>query len=367
MSDGERVIFYLVGQCLCAPDNAIIVIDEPEIHLHKAIQDTLWNTIEKARSDCTFVYLTHDLMFAADRIGSLKVCLTDYVDSTFSWFTITSQNGIPEDVYLEVLGSRKPVLFVEGVSGSHDSELYQLAYPQFTVKPVGSCASVVAATKVFRSLRDMHRIECFGIVDRDYLVQGQLDAYKNAGVFAPFVAEVENLYLIPSIIKSVASQLLLDMDMVFEEVKDFIMQDFQRMVHSHAMDVTRHRVALGIGQFSSKEPSIHEYITDLNDFLRTIDAEDIYNNALAEAQNLIELKDYENILRIFNKKDLTKNIARFFNIKNATYVEKVKEMAKRELGNIPIHLMEFLPDLASQLPLKDAQISVKTEAEQADK
>jgi len=37
MSDGERVIFYLIGQCLCAPDDSIIVVDEPEIHLHKAI------------------------------------------------------------------------------------------------------------------------------------------------------------------------------------------------------------------------------------------------------------------------------------------------------------------------------------------
>ena len=36
MSDGERVIFYLIGQCLAAPANGIIVIDEPELHLHKS-------------------------------------------------------------------------------------------------------------------------------------------------------------------------------------------------------------------------------------------------------------------------------------------------------------------------------------------
>ena len=38
MSDGERVIFYLIGQCLAAPANAIIIIDEPELHLHKSVQ-----------------------------------------------------------------------------------------------------------------------------------------------------------------------------------------------------------------------------------------------------------------------------------------------------------------------------------------
>lgn len=45
MSDGERVIFYLSGQCRYAPKDAIIAVDEPDIHLHKAIQDSLWNAI----------------------------------------------------------------------------------------------------------------------------------------------------------------------------------------------------------------------------------------------------------------------------------------------------------------------------------
>lgn len=32
MSDGERVIFYLIGQCLVAPQDGTIIIDEPELH-----------------------------------------------------------------------------------------------------------------------------------------------------------------------------------------------------------------------------------------------------------------------------------------------------------------------------------------------
>jgi len=65
MSDGERVIFYLIGQCLAAPHDGIIIIDEPELHLHKSVQPKLWSEIEKLRTDCLFVYLTHDVDFAA--------------------------------------------------------------------------------------------------------------------------------------------------------------------------------------------------------------------------------------------------------------------------------------------------------------
>lgn len=58
MSDGERVALYLMGQCLCAPKNSIIIIDEPEIHLHKSIINRLWNKLEEQRQDCLFIYNT---------------------------------------------------------------------------------------------------------------------------------------------------------------------------------------------------------------------------------------------------------------------------------------------------------------------
>ena len=72
MSDGERVIFYLAGQALAAPHDGILIIDEPELHLHKSIQAKLWDEIAAERSDCLFVYLTHDLEFASTRIGAKK-------------------------------------------------------------------------------------------------------------------------------------------------------------------------------------------------------------------------------------------------------------------------------------------------------
>ena len=349
MSDGERVIFYLIGQCLCAPKNAIIVVDEPEIHLHKAIQDALWNSIEKARPDCAFVYLTHDLMFAADRIGATKVCLTEFADGAFSWFAISDQQDIPEDVFLEVLGSRKPVLFVEGTSGSHDSALYRLAYPRFTVKPVGSSATVVAATKVFRSLDKMHHIKCFGIVDRDYLEVGQIESYERSGIFVPKVPEIENIFLVPELIEAVANQFLIDSKVALEDVKRLVFDEFQRRLPMHAIEVTQHKVALMLGRFSSGEKNIHQYAEALVDFQNAIDPTKIHADALAEARAALGAKDYKLVLQLFNKKDLVNNLGRFFGITKGTYVDKVKEMAKRGLGDVPLHLKIYLPDLESLL------------------
>ena len=39
MSGGERSVLYLVAQVLCVPKAKILIIDEPEIHLHRSIAD----------------------------------------------------------------------------------------------------------------------------------------------------------------------------------------------------------------------------------------------------------------------------------------------------------------------------------------
>jgi hypothetical protein len=299
-------------------------------------------------------------MFAANRIGATKVCLTDYTDGAFGWFAVAAQRDIPEDVYLEVLGSRKPVLFVEGTSGSLDLGIYQMAYPQFTVKSVGGCASVLAATKAFRSLRNMHHLECYGIVDRDYLEQGQLEAYERRGVFAPLVAEVENLYLVPNVIQAVADQLLLDGRTILGNVQNYILAEFQRGVLSHSLDVTRYKVGLEIGRFSSGEPTIDQFSAQLRSHMGSIDPKAIYDAALAEANGFLASADYESILRVFNRKDLVTNVGRFFDIKKGTYIDKVGEMAKRGIGDIPAHLMKFLPDVASRLPKQEIEQPIGT-------
>ena len=56
MSDGERVTIYLLGQCLIAPNDMTIIIDEPEIHLHKSIMYRLWDKIEEFCPNKTFIY-----------------------------------------------------------------------------------------------------------------------------------------------------------------------------------------------------------------------------------------------------------------------------------------------------------------------
>ena len=78
MSDGERVALYLICQALCVPDSKTIIIDEPELHLHRSIMNRLWSAVERERPDCLFIYITHDTEFAANHVQSDKIWVKSY-------------------------------------------------------------------------------------------------------------------------------------------------------------------------------------------------------------------------------------------------------------------------------------------------
>ena len=45
MSDGERAIFYMIGQILTAASDSILIFDEPELHVHSSILAKVWERV----------------------------------------------------------------------------------------------------------------------------------------------------------------------------------------------------------------------------------------------------------------------------------------------------------------------------------
>jgi hypothetical protein len=232
MSDGERVIFYLLGQCLAAPTDGIIVIDEPEIHLHKSVQTPLWREIERLRPDCLFVYMTHDVDFAVSLSESKKIWLKSYDGQQWEWEEVEEVDDLPETLLVEVLGSRKPVVFVEGENGSYDTSLYRAILPDYLVIPSGSCTQVIQAVKALRASNQLHHLSIYGIIDRDRRVQGELQSLEQSGVFALEVAEVENLFCVPEILSIVSLQLARDPSEDLKKISKFIFSKMQSEIEA---------------------------------------------------------------------------------------------------------------------------------------
>ena len=168
--------------------------------------NTLWDQLEAARPDCTFLFITHDLEFAASRIGH-KFVIRDYTPVPGLLWTIEvvpDDTGFPEEIATLLLGSRRPILFVEGNQNSLDLAVYRCVYPQWTVVPRGSCQEVIHAVATMRANTAFTRITCAGIVDADDFDASDSDQLRQMRISVLPVSEIENLFLLPEISREIA-------------------------------------------------------------------------------------------------------------------------------------------------------------------
>ena len=205
MSDGERAVFYILGQVLSANEDSILIFDEPELHIHKSIISNLWDEIEKLRPDCSFLMITHDIEFAATRVAK-KYVIRNYYSAPAWDISELPDSELDEQTITLILGSRKPILFVEGEKTSLDMETYRLCYPEWTVIPKGACKDVIQAVSSLRKLnKDMPilNIKCAGIVDRDTRDSSQIHELEEQGIKVLLCSEIENIFSLSSVVHEV--------------------------------------------------------------------------------------------------------------------------------------------------------------------
>lgn len=203
MSDGERSVFYLVGQVLCVKESSLIIFDEPELHIHRSILSNLWDELQALRPDCAFVMISHDLEFVAKRTGRKYVLDAFTVPDTWSISEVPSDSGFSEELTTLILGSRNPILFVEGELQSLDFSIYRSCYPDWNVVPRGSCENVIQSVRVFSDNDKLTRIGCAGIIDADDRTPEQIKKLLKSNVYILPVSEIENLILLPNIVKEI--------------------------------------------------------------------------------------------------------------------------------------------------------------------
>lgn len=308
MSDGERIVFYLIASVLIAKKNALLVIEEPTLLLHDSIKLNLWDELEELRQDCTFVYLTHDIEFASSRTFAKRIWIKSFDAEDVSWDyeVLESNESFPEEIYLTLLGSRKPILFIEGTeSNSIDSRLYPLVFREYMVKPMGGCQKVIETTKAFGQLKDFHTLESMGIVDRDRRTKGEVAYLNEQNILVPDVAEVENLLMLEPIIKVVAERLGVNPDIVFDEVKDNVIRQFDKDIEEQILLHAKHRVRKRLETaVNRKIVTIQELSDHILNLEETIDVALLYDQLKRKFTAYVDNKDYKSILRVYNQKGM---------------------------------------------------------------
>jgi hypothetical protein len=304
MSDGERVIFYLIGEVVCAPLNSIIIIDEPELHIHRSLVKSLFDLIEIERPDCAFIYLTHDIDFAFTRQNARKIWAKSYEGGDIWDYEILDERSpIPEQLYLEVLGSRKSIIFLEGDNSSIDYELYEQVFSNYTIKPLGSCEKVIQTVRSFNEQNAFHHLKSYGIIDRDRRPQSELPRLNASGIWVLDVAEAENLLLEETIVKAVSSHMGKDPSETFVEVKanliDFFKTQLESQIILHFKEILRKRY-FELTNFTNR--NLSSVLVEIDSLFAAIDKQKIYDDTKAEFDDVVIRNDYDAVLRLFNLK-----------------------------------------------------------------
>ena len=211
LSDGERNALLLAGNVLTAPNGSLLVIDEPERHLHRSIISPLLRQLFERRPDCGFVVSTHDhdlpLQMPGARILLLRSCNFDG-QNIRSWDADELSPDMPIDDLLkrDLLGARRKILFVEGTEHSLDKALYSLIFPMVSIIPKGSCRNVEHAVEGARGAEVFHWLRAFGIVDGDGYAPEQIEAKRTKGVYALPFYSIEAIYFHSQIIERIAAR-----------------------------------------------------------------------------------------------------------------------------------------------------------------
>ena len=328
MSDGERIILYLVGRVLLAPENSLIIIDEPEMYLHKTIVDKLWNKLEWERRDCVFLYLTHDLQFAASR--DAKKCWIRSFDYPSKWnIDVIRDNVIPEELLLKLLGSRKKILFCEGKRNSLDSNIFELLFEDYTITPVETCKDVINFTRSFNKIPNTVA-KAYGMIDHDFWPEEQLAKLEKQNVFSYDVAEVENLFLLPDVITGFAKYKNEKCDI--DEIKKRILNQFEKDKQAQVSQFVSSTIN---AYFKSSHISAgnkkEEVKKNFHAFISEVDIDKLFNERESYINGVIANKEYEKAIMLYNNKGLHSVIESYFKMGDyrrrvLDYLRKTKEV-----------------------------------------
>lgn len=235
----------------------------------------------------------------------------DYSPSTGWTIDLVPENsGFPDDIVTLILGSRKPILFVEGTESSLDRAIYRACFPDWTVVSRGSCEQVIHSVGAMRANKMLTSITCAGIVDADDYQIEEIDFLARQGIGVLPVAEIENLFMLPSVIDAIlaiegfeGAELTRRRETLTDELFCYVRNaDVQR---SSILRFCRRRIDRALKKVdlsASKDvTALHDKYTELTS---EIDVEGLAQVAQQAIKSAVERRDVALLLKWLDNKGL---------------------------------------------------------------
>ena len=304
MSDGERVAFFYIATVIAAPKMSFIIVDEPENHLNPAIYNKIWDRLIAAREDCQFIFISHTIDFIRARSNFELVKIKSFVrpDKFEFEFLGSSLEDIKSEHIVEIVGSRKPILFCEGVKDKYDYKIYESLFGEkYTVIPTESCESVKSSVVACNTHASTYSIQsAIGIIDSDLKSETEIKSLNDKNIYALRCNEVEMLLLDEYIFKAVLQHQFMN-ENEFEKFKS----DFMSKINDRKDYIIKRLVKiqidekLSISKIDDKKHKTKEEIkSNLSDIFLCINVDTLWKESEKRVTKTITEGDYEGALRL---------------------------------------------------------------------
>ena len=346
MSDGERFAILFAATAITLPPEAVLLIDEPDLHFHQSIINPFFSALVASRKDCFFVFSTHNLSFPSAHPDSKVVIVRscEWVLDTPYRFDIEllgPETPIPESVSQDILGARGKILYVEGQEGSLDARLYKILFPGFTVIPKGGYSTVDKSVRGLRESESLHHAEVWGLVDKDLRSEQDIQntIEKNIGVLN--VWSVESIYYSIEAIEAVARHQVKEGNLRqgSADTQHILLSAYEILEDEEVAKImASHRTFYKIRMDARREIAKITRIRLSEDEAFIIDVENPYPKELDNFHTAIEKKPWDALLKEYplHKSDAFNAIARALNLDGKSYenilislVQEDEELAQK--------------------------------------
>lgn len=315
LSDGERQVFYFLASSLLSNGKPYMIIDEPENHLNPQVSKRLWDIIEEEIDLTQIVHITHDPDFATSRQDSTLIWSKSYTYPADWKFEIVEAENLPQELLIEVLGSKTNVLLCEGGYDSLDYKIYNSIYEDYKIIPVGGHRQVIQYVKILQKMEQLN-IEVRGIIDGDSKNQEIKDRYKINNIYHIDVNEIEMLFLAKPVIKRVLENwrdITIDVIDIDKTISDFETK-FLEKIHSSIDKIVLEIVKRNIENILENEKiqsykTIDEVQKEMDRIFKSAKPDDIYTEFKDIIDLLLREKNYKKMLNYCNlREEVTKGL-----------------------------------------------------------
>jgi predicted ATPase len=266
LSSGEREVVVLTFDILTQnPNDCIILIDEPEVHLHPELTFRLIKVLKSIGLRNQFFLFTHspDIIGNSLDTGVHFVRPKSRIPTGNQVVKIDNDNlegfkyipNIRETIGMVSVG--KKLLFVEGKSTSIDRDVFatiaKASKTDVAIIPSDSCSNINNMSLISETLdKGVFGIELNMIRDRDGLTDEQISNFttKSNGklIFLP-VYHIENFFVDPLAIHIVSKKILLDRAPSVDEITARIVEFARKQLKHTAILYVKSEIYFQAGNF----------------------------------------------------------------------------------------------------------------------